>query len=128
MIILRQKAYAGPVAPGGLQITGVVGAAPTTPKAPAPYMPNYNSNAGAKERTTAMLNNSYKAGQNSVGLKQGAMNTWNNMSKGQRIGAGVVAGAAAIGTTAMIANSIKNKRKAKEAEERARAAEAKARY
>ena len=128
MIILRQKAYAGPAAPGGLQITGVVGAAPTTPKAPAPYMPNYNPNAGAKERTTAMLNNSYKAGQNSAGLKQGAMNTWNNMSKGQRIGTGVAAGAAAIGATAMIANSIKNKRKAKEADERAKAAEARARY
>jgi hypothetical protein len=70
----------------------------------------------------------FQQGQQSVGLKQGAMNTWNNMSKGQKIGAGVAAGAAAIGATAMIANSIKNKRKAKEAEERAKAAEAKARY
>ena len=127
MIILRQKAYAA-AGPGGLQITGVAGPAPTTPKAPAPYMPNYNPNAGAKERTTAMLNNSFQAGQNSVGLKQGAMNTWNNMSTAGKIGTGVAAGALALGTTAMVANSIKNKRKAKEAEERAKAAEARARY
>ena len=53
------------------------------------------------------------------------MNTWNNMSTAGKIGVG----AAAIGGTALIASSIiNNKRKAKEAEERAKKAEAKARY
>ena len=67
----------------------------------------------------------FQQGQQSVGLKQGAMNTWNNMSTAGKIGVG----AAAIGGTALIASSIiNNKRKAKEAEERAKKAEAKARY
>ena len=129
MIILRQKAYAAGTGPAPLNLGDpsklkVIGVAPAT-ATQAPYRP---MNDPEKMKMDSIMNKSYKAGQNSVGLKQGAMNTWNNMSKGQKIGAGVAAGAAAIGATAMIANSIKNKRKAKEAEERAKSAEARARY
>ena len=69
---------------------------------------------------TRSTNNAFQQGQQSVGLKQGAMNTWNNMSTTGK----VATGAAALGTTALIAGSIiKNKRKAKEAEEKAKAAQ-----
>lgn len=44
-------------------------------------------------------NSGFKAGQNSVGIKQGAVNTWKNMGKMGRIGT-VVGGAALAGLAA----------------------------
>lgn len=55
-----------------------------------------------------------KKGQQSVGLLGGAKNTWNNMSKGQQIATGTVAGTALVGATAL---ALRNRRKRKEAEE-----------
>ena len=106
MILLRQRVYSETGTPD-LKVVGVA------PKNQAPYMPNYNPNAGAKDRTTAMLNNAYDSGRNSVGIKQGAINTWKGMNdtqKGLAIGGAAVA---TLGTGMMIA---RNRAKRKEAE------------
>lgn len=52
----------------------------------------------------------FQQGQQSVGLKQGALNTWNNMSTAGK----VATGAAVAGTAALL---IRNRQKRKEAEE-----------
>ena len=54
-----------------------------------------------------------KKGQQSVGIKQGAINTWNGMSRNQQIATGAIAGTALIGGAALIA---RNRKKRKEAE------------
>lgn len=102
MIILRQRTYAAP-----FTVTSMSGQAPKANN--GPYAPNYNPNAGAKERTSAMLNNA----KSSVGIKQGAINTWNNMSTGQRIATGAIASTALVGGAALLA---RNRQKRKEAE------------
>lgn len=56
----------------------------------------------------------FQQGKNSVGIKQGAINTWNKMSTGQQIATGAVAGTALVGATAL---ALRNRRKRKEAEE-----------
>lgn len=54
-----------------------------------------------------------KKGQQSAGIKQGAINTWNGMGRNQQIATGAIAGAAVLGTGMMIA---RNRKKRKEAE------------
>lgn len=64
---------------------------------------------------------SFNYGQQSVGIKQGAINTWKNMGTLSK----VATGAALVGGTMMIANNI---RRRKEAEEEARRARYYGRY
>lgn len=108
MIILRQRAYANvPLNLGDTSKLKVVGTAPTTE---APYRP---MNDPERMKMNDVVNKSYNAGRDSVGLKQGAINTWkgmNNTQKGLAIGGAAVA---TLGTGMMIA---RNRKKRKEAE------------
>lgn len=74
--------------------------------------PNAFKNVATKAKTQG-YNAGVKAGKSQVGLKQGALNTWNGMSQNQKIATGVIGGAAVLGTGMMIA---RNRRKRKEAE------------
>lgn len=67
-----------------------------------------------KVKTGDIYDMGVKKGQQSVGLLGGAKNTWNNMSKGQQIATGAIAGTALAGATAL---ALRNRRKRKEAEE-----------
>lgn len=74
--------------------------------------PNAFKNVATKAKTQG-YNAGVKAGKSQVGLKQGALNTWNGMSQNQKIATGVIGGAAVLGTGMMIA---RNRKKRKEAE------------
>ncbi len=74
--------------------------------------PNVFKDVATKARTQG-YNAGVQAGKTQVGIKQGAINTWNGMSQNQKIAAGVIGGAAVLGTGMMIA---RNRKKRKEAE------------
>lgn len=79
---------------------------------------NYRVNQ--QKKVQQAFNKGQQQGAQSVGIKQGALNTWNSLSRNQQIGVGVGAGVVALGTTALIANNIRKRKEAEEDLERER--------
>ena len=75
---------------------------------------NPNIQTTIKNTAVKGYNQGFQKGASSVGIKQGAINTWNSLSTGQKIGVGAL-GTAAIALPAIAISRANNKRR--EAEE-----------
>lgn len=75
---------------------------------------NPNIQTTIKNTAVKGYNKGFQKGASSVGIKQGAINTWNGLSTGQKIGVGAL-GTAAIALPAIAISRANNKRR--EAEE-----------
>lgn len=92
---LRRKYFAG-INPSGFTYTP---SATPSPKTPAAMSPKATNNIGNSVTYKSGYNTGYNTGAKSVGIKQGAMNTWNRMGKMGKFGtiAAATAGTFALG-------------------------------
>ena len=75
---------------------------------------NPNIQTTIKNTSVKGYNKGFQKGASSVGIKQGAINTWNSLSTGQKIGVGAL-GTAAVALPVIAISRANNKRR--EAEE-----------